>query len=305
MNALKISLRIGMFAALVGAAVTAKATVLTFEGTVTNDPIPTNWASNVSADAAGINISNGATPNVGLEWAIGPGVSKEERWDYYNDGEWQGVGQLNDFDTGVGHYITFTPETGFLVIVDSFVFDDYVGWGEPSNDFTWTLYQDSTNGTVIATGNETTTDGENLTVNTGMTSGYAGPVVLEFVNNVLGATGDDQALDDITFRQEEVPFAGPATILEISPGPGSTMRVVIDIPEGPERYWPEAKQDLVTGAWTNVAHSVDGAPPWFVTNLSYVVEYDTSHTNGLGEFTHEVIYVDSSDAKKFFRVPGE
>ena len=295
MKMMKNTLRTALLMALLGAGVVAQATVITFTGEETNAQIPTNYASNVAVADTAWEITNGATPNVALNWTAEEGTSLQ-RWDFYNDSEWPGVAQLNDFNQGTKYMIEFAPEEGYAVILDSFVFDDYVNWGDPTNHFSWSIYEDSTNGTVIASGSAIVDDGENLLVNTGMSGSYAGTIVFAIWNNIIGDTGDVQAIDDITFRQEEI-INDPATILGISSTNG-VMKIVIDAPGFGHAYWPKSKTDLVAGSWEGVAHSLDGAPPWYVTNLSYVAEYDESGTN-------EVIYVQSSDAVKFFGIGGE
>ncbi len=295
MKLMENTLRIALMATLLGAGMTVQATVINFTGEETNALIPTNYASNVASADTAWEITNGATPNVALNWTFEPGTTLQ-RWDFYNDGEWAGVAQMNDFEQGTKYMIEFTPEVGYGVIMDSFVFDDYVGWGEETNDFSWALYEDSTNGTVIVSGSGITTDGQNLLVETGMAEVYAGTVVFAIYNNLIGFTGDDQAIDDVTFRQEEI-ISDPSTILGISATNG-VMRMVIDAPGFGHAYWPKAKTDLVVGSWVGVPHSLDGAPPWYITNLSYVAEYDASGTN-------EVIYLQASDAVKFFGIGDE
>jgi len=190
---------------LLNVVVGVKATIVNFSGVGANIQIPSDYASNVSADGTAWSVSNGATPNVALTWSAEAGTA-EQRWDFYNDTEWPGVVQMNDTREGTKYWITFTPESGYGVILDSFVFDDYAAW-EGGSDFSWKLYQDSTNGTVLSSGNITTADGQNLAVNTGMSSVYAGTIVFEIFNNdtTSGEEGSGEALDDITFRQEAIP----------------------------------------------------------------------------------------------------
>ena len=204
MNTFKKALLVSVCCILCGTPVAIQATIVTFSGVTTNDEVPSDYASHVSADGSAWSVSNGATPNVTLTWSAEAG-SAEQRWDFYNDAEWPGVAQMNDTREGTKYWITFTPDSGYGVIFDSFVFDDYVNW-EGGSDFSWKLYQDSTNGTVIASGNITTTDGQNLTVNTGMSSAYAGPIVFEIQNNQVdvGEDGSGEALDNISFRQTTI-----------------------------------------------------------------------------------------------------
>jgi hypothetical protein len=152
----------------------------------------------------GISVANGATPNIGLTWRS-PASSD---WEFYDDAEWK-AGQLNGFYTNGTFAITFTPDPGFGVLVNSFVFDDYAAFGG-GNQFSWTLFENTIGGTVIASGGPTTTtDGQNLLVNTGMASGYFGPVVLRITAgtdpNAPTVTSSDAAIDDINFQQVPEP----------------------------------------------------------------------------------------------------
>ncbi len=77
--------------------------------------------------------------------------------------------------------------------------------------------------------------------------------------------------------------------------PGNAIKIVVDAPSAAGRYWPEGKLDLVSGSWTNIAHSDDGVNAFVVTNLDY----------STAEGTNKVIYVEASAAKEFFRINGE
>ena len=73
------------------------------------------------------------------------------------------------------------------------------------------------------------------------------------------------------------------------------VKIVVDTPSAVDRYWPEGVSDLVTGSWTNVAHSDDGANDFVITNLAYSTE----------EGTNKVIYVEADVAAEFFKIMGE
>ncbi|MEA2069100.1 MAG: hypothetical protein U9P12_07870, partial [Verrucomicrobiota bacterium] len=88
--------------------------------------------------------------------------------------------------------------------------------------------------------------------------------------------------------------SGVPTIIGWSAHSGNIMKMVIDAPGRPVDYSPAARSDLVFGGWTNVAHSDNGVNSFVVTNL----DYSTVDATG----TNEVIYVQSTDAAKFFRV---
>ena len=197
---------------------TANATVMTFEGLGTNASIPDTFGDNIAAAETGISVSNGTTPNIDLTWSATGGD-----WQFYNDSEWQAA-QLDAFNVGNTYDLQFTPDTGFGVLVDSFVFDDYAGW-QGDNKFNWSLFQDSSAGAVIASGTGTTTDGQNLTVNTGMATAYAGTVLLQIEKHSdnVGSGDSGQAIDSISFTQQVVPEPSSMALLGLG-GLGVLLR---------------------------------------------------------------------------------
>jgi len=102
--------------------------------------------------------------------------------------------------------ILFSSDEGWSVTVESFVFDDYANY-ESGNCFIWTLYEESAEGLVIRSGIETTTNGQNLTVFTGMTTPYSGNVLLRIVEHPSNVSNSvaDQAIDSIVFSQTQTP----------------------------------------------------------------------------------------------------
>ena len=92
-------------------------------------------------------------------------------------------------------------------------------------------------------------------------------------------------------------FSGEAaSIISASSAGSDVVELVVDVPDLPQFYRPKTTADLVSPAWTNVAHSIDGLPGTFVeTNLAY------SATDG----TNAIIYVKADDAQGFFNVVGE
>ena len=197
-------------AALAGLALatSANATVLTFEGLGTNASIPDTFGDNIAAAETGISVSNGTTENIDLTWS-----TTGADWQFYNDGEWQAA-QLDAFNVGNTYDLQFTPDAGFGTLVDSFVFDDYASW-QGGNKFNWSLFQDSAAGTVIASGTGETTDGQNLTVNTGMATAYAGTVLMRIEKHPdnVGGGNSGQALDTISFTQQAIPEPSSMALL--------------------------------------------------------------------------------------------
>ena len=167
-----------------------QASIITFDGKGTNVTIPDTFGDDISSNGTGYNISNGATPNIDLTWN---GV-----WDFYNDSEWS-AGQLQGYDVGVTHEVVFTPDSGYQVNVDSFVFDDYAGYAQ-GNKFNWIILGD---GSELASGTETTSNGQDLTVTTGM-GFYEGIVTLriEEHSDNDSTEWDDQAIDNLSFTQQ-------------------------------------------------------------------------------------------------------
>jgi hypothetical protein len=92
------------------------------------------------------------------------------------------------------------------------------------------------------------------------------------------------------------PPSGPSRILKWTPLPGNIVQMVVDAPGRTKDYYPKASSDLLSGGWEGVAHSDDGTDPFVITNL----DYSTTDASG----TNEVIYVQSTDAKKYFRIGG-
>ena len=69
------------------------------------------------------------------------------------------------------------------------------------------------------------------------------------------------------------------------------MRLVVDAPSAEGSYL-KAKDNLVSGTWEGMAHSDDGANPFYVTNLTYSTL----------EGSNKVIYVDATGPLSFFGI---
>lgn len=132
------------------------------------------------------------------------------------------------YEDGVKFWITFTPDSGFAVQVNSFLIEMHDVTNFPSlqsltPDVSWALYQNSPSGTLITSGAvELAYDGdagyaagddefENVTTSA---AAYAGPVVLEFS---FTGTGDNGliAIDNVNFGQIVIPEPSSLTILGI------------------------------------------------------------------------------------------
>jgi hypothetical protein len=90
--------------------------------------------------------------------------------------------------------------------------------------------------------------------------------------------------------------AHSVTLVDFSPVPGDMMKAVFNTKGAANIYSLLAITNLLDGTWTNVAHSDDGENAFIVTNLGY------STVDATG--TNIVIYVQSNDASKFFKIIG-
>ena len=88
----------------------------------------------------------------------------------------------------------------------------------------------------------------------------------------------------------------PPSIVSWSILPNDLMEIVVNTPSSANRYFPQANSALVSGSWGSVPHSDNGANSFLVTNLDYSA-IDASGTN-------KVIYVETTDAQKFFNIGG-
>lgn len=201
---------IGMSAVLtVGVGSAAGATTLDFEINDTNVPVPDDYGDRA-----------GDTPNVIVDFSYDPATANgfelyNETDATYSGRDWFGVAQLNGeipfFD------ITFTPDPGYGVRVESFEFDDYANY-EAGHTFDWSVFGGGDSSNVLASADgvvvapDTTPaenlanpaqPGDNLLIETGQGTYFSGPVTLR-IAPVAGAW-DDRALDDVVFSQVVIP----------------------------------------------------------------------------------------------------
>lgn len=187
----------------------AHATSLQFDGLGTNvslqdtskGAVVANYGSHVAGPGTGIAQGNGYTPNIGVAFQPdggntgGGGGSGGDGWQAYNDSEWS-VAQLDGVPTNNNFDVVFTPDAGFGVQINSFVFDDYGGYAG-GHTFDWQIL---VGGAPVAgaTGVVVNPD-QNLLVNTGMTTPVFAPATLRIVPTA-GAV-DDRGIDSLNFDQ--------------------------------------------------------------------------------------------------------
>ena len=194
---------------IVCAAPVAQATVLQFDGLGTNvslqdstkGALVANYGDHVAGPGTGIAQGNGYTPNIGVAFQPdggntgGGSGSGGDGWQAYNDSEWS-VAQLDGIPANNNFDVVFTPDAGFGVQINSFVFDDYGGYAA-GHTFDWQIL---VGGSPITGGSGVVVNADqNLLVNTGLTSAIDGPVTLR-ITPTAGAI-DDRGIDSVNFDQ--------------------------------------------------------------------------------------------------------
>ena len=199
------------------ASTVAQASVLTFDtGQANNRDLSLTFGSNLSANIAGANISNGATPNIGLTWATGPDV-----WELHGASTFAHVGdgrilQLDLRDDPPNPTLTFDVDPGFSLQLNSLVIGHATDMTEPASAWTITISevggpQVFTHTTALLAGQNQ--DTEDVFFNFLGTSGT--DYILEFDSGVLD-NGDDVihfrgGIDNLSFQQVAVPE--PSTLM--------------------------------------------------------------------------------------------
>jgi hypothetical protein len=197
------------------------------------------------------------------------------------DAEWQGVCRLwsSSFRTGVvigaaspdpdkampvgfEYYFTFTPGAANRgVLLNSFVLDDRLGNADGiGHSVQWRLAAGSPTGTVLASGTESVTGGENLTVFPGLSPAevVSGPVVL--VIKRISGTEDDLAIDDINFEETGLPTVSYNTGSLGKPANGdNTNNVVLD-QVGAVAAWQDFSTGYAQGGRTTVPYRAELNP---------------------------------------------
>jgi hypothetical protein len=211
-----------LFMIATGIPALAHATILPFTitgGPASGDFMPQAYGDRVSSitQTAGLATytyqqGNGWTPNVevgyGFSFTGSPTASDLalNGARYWNDNEWQGVFFTRGVGTSTVFYdVTFTPDSGFGVLVNSFQIDDYANF-RSGHTVRWTVFRDfigSPNilatGTSVVGADTTVGNSDNLTVLTGLSAAHFGTVILRFEH--VAGSGNDLAIDNINFDQ--------------------------------------------------------------------------------------------------------
>jgi hypothetical protein len=225
---ISLNLQGGLLAGLAIAAVlsnSAIATILTFDvqGASVNTFMPQTYGDRASSTSVvaggqtmGLAQGNGWTPNVVVSYAAtftgtpSANDAAQNGVRLWRDSEWQGVMYTRSVGTQTAFYdVTFTPDAGYGVRVNSFVADDYNGF-QSGHTIRWWLYAGNVGGTLLAGGPTSIAIAANTqqTLSVPSYPAFFGPVVLR-IEHVSGA-GNDLAFDNINFDQF-IPTPGAAS----------------------------------------------------------------------------------------------
>ncbi|MBX2853012.1 MAG: PEP-CTERM sorting domain-containing protein [Phycisphaeraceae bacterium] len=207
----QFTLSIAAFAAVSCLAPAGHATTLGF-GQIggSNTAIASGFGSNASADANGLTISNGATPNITLTW--------DDAWDVHTSGffseiedqtagggDWDnegGIPRIAQLDTD-NHTIGFSADPGFALVLNSF---DFGNTEETSDSGVWDLTLTDSSDNVVWSQQVTLTNPNSdvVTVTPGFTGAAGESYTLAF-----DAVGDPingrYAVDNLSFNQVPEP----------------------------------------------------------------------------------------------------
>jgi hypothetical protein len=225
------------FLAVTAIAAPATATILTFN--IDNFPAGTSastatllapphsvYGDNVSSAATTIGaftynygIGNGFTPNTTVAYTLGTNAINQL---YYTDvGDppsplWTNVDFLHGGTNPFTHYITFVPTGQFGVRVNSF---DVFGYSTATaHTYSWNLREDTTVGTIFASGGPTAFVGT-IAAPSSVTTGsdyYFGTVVLEIIHTA--GVGGGWGMDNLNFDEALPPVPEPSTALLLGLG---------------------------------------------------------------------------------------
>ncbi|MGI8604906.1 MAG: glycerophosphodiester phosphodiesterase [Verrucomicrobiales bacterium] len=249
------------------------ATILTFEDfTSSNINLPAvanpfgagPYGSRANSPVnAGFQQGDSWTPNVVLAWSNG--WQTFIGWPFGNDAT-TGAGKVAqaDFNSSGGAPldITFTPDTGFGVVVKSFAFTVWNASPELPVQIQWTVFGGTAiSENVLATGtsNAAGTSGGAQTIPTGLTQVHSGasPVILRWEK--LSGDGTYIAINNLHFAQGPAKIAPqlawplPDAVIEGSALGGTQLSATADVP-GTFSYTPAAATVLPAGSHTLTAN---------------------------------------------------
>lgn len=158
-------------------------------------------------------MGNGFTPNITIDYTSSP-TPDSDHAAFGAQGGWSDSVDYLRYVDGSTYWFTFTPTGGHGVDVNSFAIDLYSGGGQ----IDWKLRQDTTSGTIFASGIETAlnVNDPDRIVNI-LNGSYYGTTVLEVTVSGTGNAGNI-GLDDLNFDELVIPAPEPTTGLLLSLG---------------------------------------------------------------------------------------
>ena len=192
-------------ALLLALATTSQATILTFDtGQANNADLSTSFASNLAADIAGANVSNGTTPDIGLTWAPSPDV-----WEVHGASTFDPIDPSNsgvdvvqlDLNGGEANpTITFATAPSVGLQLNSLLIGNATDMSETPNKWTITISKVVGGQQVFTHTTATLGAGDTEAVNfNGFTGDLGVDYVLEFDDH--GADHPRGGIDNLSFNQ--------------------------------------------------------------------------------------------------------
>lgn len=217
--------RIAIFGA-VGAALTlaasSHATILGF-GQLggNNTTVPAAYGSNATANANGLTVSNGATPNVTLAWDAAWDIHTSNffaplegttvggaAWD--NENNVPRVGQL---DLGT-HTIGLSAAPGFAVVLKSF---DFGHTAETAGTTNWTVSLTDASSATVWSQLVEFVNGSTVTLSPNFTGTSGGSYTLSFLRTASTYNSDGRhGIDNFSFTQVVVPEPASASLIGVA-----------------------------------------------------------------------------------------
>ncbi len=189
-------------------------TILNFTG------LPNNPGNDTALnDGYGDNASG--TPNIMIAFSASAG----DTWDTYTGGNWASVGQLEGGSGAKVYDLTLTPDAGFDALVESFELLDWSSGGT-GHSVMWELIGDDGSGEVVLLSDTVTIRRrKSKVVDTGMTSGFDGDLILRLTH--LSGDQDNLAVDNVAINQvitgQSLLVPEPSALLVLMAGGGLAL----------------------------------------------------------------------------------
>lgn len=209
----------------------SQAAILTFDtGQASNADLSLTFGSNLSADIAGANISNGTTPDIGLTWAPSPNVLEvhgSTNFDPLDPGS--SVVDVLQLDLNGGEAdptLTFVTAPSVALQLNSLLIGHALDMTELANAWTLTISEAGGGPQVFTHTTEVLGAGGTEVVTFDFTGNLGVDYVLKFDDG--GANHIRGAIDNLSFSQIDQVEAQSGTVIEFNGISGSNNT---DIPE--------------------------------------------------------------------------